>query len=292
MKKTPLSRLPRNPNRQALLLLILVLTGVIGVVDYATGTAVRFFTFYLLPIAMVAWYFGRRATVCAALVCGAVWFAANGSWFPSLGMIAWNTFVITLGFVVFGWLLALLKMDRDELSRMAAHDELTGLLNRRALVAALDAEVRRAVRFGEGLSVAFIDIDGFKRLNDTKGHKAGDGALRVVARTIARRIRASDEAGRFGGDEFVILFPRTSGPEAMLAIRAVVDRLNRAVEKRELDISFSVGLASYDKPPTDVTAIINEADALMYRAKSSGKGRIVAQRCGPEADATGPARRA
>lgn len=159
-------------------------------------------------------------------------------------------------------------LDQAALTRSALTDPLTGLGNREAFNRALGRELQRARRHDEPLAVALLDLDGFKDVNDTLGHTAGDHALAEVAGALRGAVRASDEVFRWGGDEFVVVMPMM----APAAGRAAAQRL--AVAIRDLDVQglrldASVGLASYPEDGADAAALLRRADDLMYAFKAS-----------------------
>lgn len=160
---------------------------------------------------------------------------------------------------------------RDELAALARTDVLTGLLNRRGLGEALDRETARARRTGATVALILLDLDRFKVLNDSLGHAAGDAALVMVADTLRRGLRAGDVAGRWGGDEFGVVFVDL---EATVAYD-VVDRLrshfthpSRGGGARR--VSFSAGVAALAGEEADSTALMALADAALYQAKAAG----------------------
>jgi diguanylate cyclase (GGDEF)-like protein len=144
----------------------------------------------------------------------------------------------------------------------AAQDSLTGLANRREFERLLARELERSSRYGEIFSLAFIDLDGFKALNDSQGHAAGDVLLRRGADTIQDACRASDAAGRIGGDEFAILLPQTNQFEAA----ALCERLRAQIEKLA-DVSLSWGVAEYPTHGVTASGLSRAADAAMYASK-------------------------
>lgn len=144
----------------------------------------------------------------------------------------------------------------------ATQDSLTGLANRREFERLLARELERSSRYGEIFSLAFIDVDGFKALNDSQGHAAGDVLLRQGADTIQDACRASDVAGRLGGDEFAILLPQTNQFEAA----ALCERLRLEVEKLA-DVSLSWGVAEYPTHGVTASGLSRAADAAMYASK-------------------------
>jgi diguanylate cyclase (GGDEF)-like protein len=144
----------------------------------------------------------------------------------------------------------------------ATHDALTGLPNRRAFDRMLSHELERSSRYGEVFTLTIIDFDGFKRLNDTRGHAAGDALLRAAADTIQAACRASDVSARIGGDEFALLLPETD----QFAAAALCERLRAEVE-RLAEVSLSWGVAEYPTHGATSSALMRAADAAMYASK-------------------------
>lgn len=163
---------------------------------------------------------------------------------------------------------------RDQLADLAFHDQLTGLPNRARFTERLEAAVARARDTGGGLGILFVDVDGFKQINDRLGHRAGDQVLSLIAQRIGAQLRDGDVAARFGGDEFVLLLEGLSGKEDAAA---VADRvIEAASEPIELEgetvrVGLSVGVAC--AVGADVsTDLLRQADVAMYRAKARGGG--------------------
>lgn len=172
-----------------------------------------------------------------------------------------------------------LQSELTQLSEVVRVDQLTGVLNRRGLDDAIVREISRVNRTGGNLTIAMLDVDNFKHLNDTHGHQAGDGALQHLAKVIQETLRPTDVISRFGGEEFVILLPDTDIAEANNAIT----RLQRTLTKRffianaeRLLITFSAGIALYKKDEDQMTAI-NRADQAMYMAKKTGKNKVLTE---------------
>jgi diguanylate cyclase (GGDEF)-like protein len=154
----------------------------------------------------------------------------------------------------------------------AERDPLTGLYNRRAFFEAADCALEKARLAGRTLALALLDLDGMKEINDTRGHQCGDEALRQAARAIQKSIREGDVAARYGGDEFVILFPNKGPREDTL--RSRLEKHLRAVcfSGEEIPLSLSVGLARFPADGENVDALLSVADARMYADKEA-KGR-------------------
>ncbi len=165
-----------------------------------------------------------------------------------------------------------------ELTRQAARDSLTGMLNRRSFLADFERELARVRRGGSNMSVAMFDLDHFKRLNDLHGHPAGDEVLRSVAASMQACIRLPDVLGRYGGEEFALLMPNT---DADMALR-VAERIRLAVQMNgvewkgeRLTVTLSGGVAAYSVSGVTADGLIASADAALYEAKHAGRNRIV-----------------
>jgi diguanylate cyclase (GGDEF)-like protein len=167
--------------------------------------------------------------------------------------------------------------------RQASLDGLTGLANRRSAQEALHAEVSRATRFGGEVALVMADLDGFKAVNDRFGHPVGDTVLRDFAETLRATVREVDVAGRWGGEEFIVILPGTDGiGAAQLAERVRVafeERRVLTVDGTPIPVTASFGVAAYpDHTPED--ALVAAADAALYQAKREGKNRVVKARDG------------
>ncbi|HEY8040803.1 MAG TPA: GGDEF domain-containing protein [Polyangiaceae bacterium] len=161
----------------------------------------------------------------------------------------------------------------EELSQL---DPLTNLYNRRHLFARIEVELAR-VRRGHPLALVMIDLDGFKRVNDAEGHLRGDVLLKEIATELASTTRASDVAGRYGGDEFVVVLPDTDGEKAHAAGERVAQSVRDAAKRfdTKLKVTASVGIAVAE-PADTVAALLRRADQKAYRAKQDGGDRVVA----------------
>jgi two-component system chemotaxis response regulator CheY len=174
---------------------------------------------------------------------------------------------------------AVLKESRDQLELLATHDALTGLLNRRAIQAHAEAEWLRAARERESLSLVLLDIDHFKSVNDRHGHPVGDQALRLVAEVLAQRVRPYDQTGRWGGEEFLLVLPRSDLAVARLVAERVRARVAATplplADGSQLDLRVSLGVTSTSTgTPTGVEALLRQADEALYEAKRAGRDRI------------------
>lgn len=170
-----------------------------------------------------------------------------------------------------------LQAELEETSRLMRHDQLTGALNRRGLEEMFQKEAARAARRGSRLAVALLDIDHFKKLNDTLGHKAGDDALVHLARVVRAHLRPQDVLARYGGEEFVILLPETGDSDAHQALVRLQRELTREffmADQQKVVITFSAGVTPLGDGE-GLDSALKRADAAMYQAKQAGRNRVV-----------------
>ena len=171
-----------------------------------------------------------------------------------------------------------LTRANEELQRMAVTDPLTGVSNRRALIARLQAEIARAQRYGHPLGLIMADIDHFKQVNDRYGHDTGDIVLRHMAQTCSELLRVSDVIARYGGEEFVILVPETGEADALeLAerLRAALAASPVQVGEDAIRITASFGVAMLGAGDRDGDSLFHRADQAMYAAKQAGRNRVM-----------------
>jgi diguanylate cyclase (GGDEF)-like protein len=170
-----------------------------------------------------------------------------------------------------------LKKAHARIEELAQIDELTGLLNRRYIMRSLNEEMARAQRVGVACSVAIIDLDFFKRINDHFGHPVGDEVLRTFAITLAANIRAIDRLGRYGGEEFLLILPDTAKDEALRTL----DRLRSIVSDVDwttipgMNVTMSAGISEV-RQEDSAEDILGRADVALYRAKDAGRNKVIA----------------
>jgi len=230
--------------------------------------------FYLLPM-LLAGYFLPRTEIAAnfafALVCLAIGLAL---WVdPGLRLAMFMAVALITG-VVTGVVLALREQIRCLVTRLgdlASHDSLTGALNRGAFEQRLEAELARTERMAAPCALVVLDVDHFKRLNDTRGHAAGDGALRALALAVSAAKRRSDIFGRIGGEEFAVVLPDTG----MVGAERFAEKLRVALPATMGEITVSFGVTEARIAGRTVRATLHSADVALYEAKRSGRDRVV-----------------
>jgi diguanylate cyclase (GGDEF)-like protein len=154
---------------------------------------------------------------------------------------------------------------------------LTGVANPRAFLEALERELARMRRTGAPLTLAYVDLDRFKAVNDTLGHAAGDDLLCDIAQALSSALRSVDVVARLGGDEFGVLLPETTAETALVALERALDALRarfRAVERLPQGVGATIGAVVFKHAPHSAEAAIKAADDRMYEAKQSGRDRI------------------
>ena len=165
----------------------------------------------------------------------------------------------------------------DELARRAHYDSLTGLINRGYLTEIAEREIAAARRYNRALSIAMVDIDRFKVINDTYGHDIGDQVLKALADTCLKAVRETDYVGRFGGEEFVCILPDTGEAEAMTCgerLREQVAELRVDTPKGTVQLTISVGVAVFSALHPDWSSLLKDSDNALYRAKQEGRNRV------------------
>jgi len=167
---------------------------------------------------------------------------------------------------------------QDQLEDLANHDSLTSVLNRRAFFDEVHREWSRVLRYNTPVSFLMIDIDNFKEINDRCGHACGDSILVEVSAALKKTLRIEDVICRYGGDEFVCMLPQVSEMQAQTSaerIRETVAALQVATKQSEIVLTVSIGVAERNQSATSVETVIAAADSALYRAKSSGRNRVV-----------------
>lgn len=255
----------------------LLSTVLLGLLDHLTGRYVPFYVFYLVPVLVVTASVGRLGGIVLSLSAAAAWFIADHLPIAQADEIyrpVVNGAAGIMAFVIPSGILSVLVDALRHEKEQARMDPLTGVANLRAFHANAREELERCRRYERPFSLAYIDLDRFKCVNDTCGHAVGDVVLKEIALAIQQSTRANDTVGRLGGDEFALLMPETEAQAA----KAVVDRMRQRIaetcRRAEWPVSCSIGVVTCLKPPDSVDSLIGMADDLMYVVKRSGKDGV------------------
>ena len=250
---------------------------VIGWVDYVSGSELRVFPLYYAPISLVAWYRGRSGALIVAALCALSWMGSNllaGLRFSHPGFWVANTLVQGASFATVGLLIATLRgalMREEGLSRT---DPLTAVSNSRAFYEEAGRLLALCRRKGHPITLAYIDLDDFKAVNDRHGHQAGDDLLRSVADLLRASIRPSDLVARLGGDEFAVLLPEVGPQEAAATLERLRSSVVDTFASKPCPVTASIGAVTFITVPEDVEGMVQQADSTMYTAKTSGRNRV------------------
>jgi diguanylate cyclase (GGDEF)-like protein len=261
----------------SLWLVVVLGTVMIASVDYFTGVELRVYPLYYAPISLVAWYRGRSSVLIAAPLCALVWFGSNflaGLRFSHPDLWVANTLVQGASFAVVGLLINTLRASLAREREVSRTDPLTSLRNSRAFYEEASRMLASCRRHRRPITLAYIDLDNFKAVNDTLGHEAGDELLRRIADQLHAAIRPSDLLARLGGDEFALLLPEVGPPEAAVTLERLQSSLTGTRASISGPATMSIGAVSFVSVPDDVEQMIRRADAGMDEAKTTGKNRI------------------
>ncbi len=285
-----LGRVPRVP----LLAGAAAALAVVGALDYVTGSELSLALLYVPPVAAAAWYAGRPSGLAMAALASVVWLVADRLALPMphpAAISVWNAAVRLGLFALTAELLCRVRETLARERRLARTDALTGLLHRRSFEERLAHDLELARRWRGVLTVAYLDVDDFKGVNDSHGHPAGDRALRRVGEVLTRATRRADSVARLGGDEFALVLPDTDSSGAEHLMERLRQDLAAAFADEPFAVSCSIGVVTFVEPPRSVEEAIAAADGLMYRVKRAGKGAaafevLASARFAPQAEGT------
>jgi diguanylate cyclase (GGDEF)-like protein len=268
---------PRIRSRATILVLALATIGVLSWLDRLTGTEVSMTPLYLIPVAVISWYLGRDWGRACAFVAGGAQAVADltaASGAPQPAVLIWNAIMIVVLSFFVGEVLTHLHRSLDREHDLARTDPLTGVANPRSFHEQATAELERSRRYGRAFTVACLDLDHFKSVNDTLGHATGDRLLHDVGQVLRSRLRCVDIVARLGGDEFTLLLPETSSSAASIALEHVRTALSSLTEQYGPAVNASIGAVTFTEPPGSVSEMVRIADTVMYRAKAGGRDRV------------------
>ena len=239
------------------------------ILDTVTPPAIRMRVLYVFPLAWIAIHSGRQGVVLFAFLVALLCELVSLYWFG----LPWsaNLAEVIITVAAFALVVLLSKSAREnhlQVVRLATHDSLTGLPNRRGIEESLTAEIERQKRYGGVFSLMFIDLDNFKQLNDTRGHHVGDQALALLGAVLVESIRKADFPARLGGDEFVVLMPNTEEEPCSALCTQIAARMDDKMQAAGYATTATIGYVTFTQPPDSAAAALQQADKAMYQAKS------------------------
>jgi len=250
---------------------------VIETIDYFLGPNIELSFFLLFPILVVALSMEKKTAsivTCAAVLIWVIEEEASRGWHFPWGIILWNS-LLRLGFFLLTInLIYALKKQIEKEKELTRSDFLTGVANSRHFSDILAMELKRLARDGRPFTLAYLDVDNFKSVNDTSGHNAGDKLLRVIADTLKRSVREIDVVGRLGGDEFALLLPLTDQKQSRFVLERMRNALSESIGRNGYTVTFSIGVITCLSATASSDEAITLADNQMYEAKKRGKNAI------------------
>lgn len=263
----------RKPSIISGFLLIIV----IGLLDFATGYEYAFSVFYVLPIALITWYSTPKISFFACVFSAIVWLWADksaGRPYSFFLVPYWNTLIRFSFFVIIAYLLIALKSALQREKDLSLTDHLTGASNSRHFYEIVQMEINRLQRSHSPFTIAYLDIDNFKSINDTFGHLEGDFVLKTIVSSLKSKTRNSDIVARLGGDELALFFPDTNQESAQAIWSKIHGVLRNEMSKKNWMVTFSIGVVTCTIAPSDINDLIKVADELMYSVKRHGKNMV------------------
>lgn len=253
----------------------------LAIVDYNIKTEYYFALFYLIPIMAVAWKVGLAGGAVSSMAATGALFACDSAAMshPGVPVLVWNTFARLVVFLIVCYILSVLRKALHHEKTISRTDPVTGINNSRLFYESAQTVIETMRANSHPVSLAYIDIDNFKAVNDTFGHIVGDGLLRIIANIARENIRKTDCIARLGGDEFAILLPGSDEKTAIAVIERIRTKLTSFSIGNGWPISFSIGLITFLAPPKSVNDMIKEADTVMYEVKAAGKNSLKSLVC-------------
>ncbi len=271
--KTVFSALDKRPDRFVWRMSFSAMLAIAGVA-VTIGNITYLEPFFLLPIVVVSWYGSKKAGVLLAFF-STVTVVVSRQLINAVGLSMEPIIYDGVSHIVAYTILAILITNFRSVHRVevvaADTDSLTNLLNPRGFYAELANELLRSIRYNRIFSLAYIDIDNFKSINDSLGHSVGDALLKDVANCLKSSLRATDTIARLGGDEYACLLPETEAEAAKKIFLKVRQVLTNSMQSHDWPVSFSAGMVTFEALPGDIKEAIAIADDLMYSVKKNKK---------------------
>jgi diguanylate cyclase (GGDEF)-like protein len=261
-----------------IILLCLILTAAFSYIQYLLGSGLIISLFFIFPIILSTWKTGIWSGIVFSFVSSIILMIITGKNLQNLISIDFISYLNNLFrliiFLIITYIISELKSSLEKQKELARIDPLTSIPNSRAFYETAILEFEKAKRHRFPISIIYMDLDNFKKVNDTLGHSTGDRLLNLVALTIINNIRNIDIVARLGGDEFGILLSQTGAESAFIVGTKLREMLLDTMQKNRWPVTSSIGIVTFLKAPESIDEMMKKADALMYAAKNSGKNII------------------
>ena len=250
----------------------------IAVADYLSGYEIQISVVYLIPIFYATTRVGRSTGLTIAVLSSMGGIGTDllaGQRYSAWYVLPIIFVLRTALFLVFVEVVTALRHALDREKESARTDPLTGVSNRRHFMELTGASLAFARRYRRPMTIAYLDVDDFKQINDRLGHQTGDHVLRAVAYTVRSRLRTTDVVGRLGGDEFAVCLPETGAEEAGAVLGKLREDAAAAVPESCRSVTLSMGMVTFGYPPATVEELLERTDTMLYAAKREGKNRLI-----------------
>jgi len=249
----------------------------IFVLDIMTSAVAQMYLLYIVPLIVVGLHSKKLGYVKFSAVLATMLQAITLIFFDS--EITFHSKIILACMILLLNILipivaVLARINFEEVEHLATFDWLTGFYNRKDFEPLVEMEIRRQKRYGGDFSFAYLDLDDFEKLNATQGRKAGDTAIKLLARVLREHIRLTDTTGRLGGDEFAVMMPNTSENDCEVVCSKLCAAITSQMKKAGFAISASIGFITFTNAPASVTDVFELTNHAMLAAKAAGKGTI------------------
>ncbi len=264
-------------NKTFLVFITFLLIGIIGFIDYITGSELTLSVFYVIPISLVIWGVNKWYGYLASIASVGIWIFADsrtGFSFINPFFMIWNNVIWFLFFIIFTFLQSELKSSLNREKELSHTDYLTSAANSRRFYEILQMEIDRFDRYQRPFTLAYLDIDNFKTVNDQFGHNTGDLVLQTIVNSIQKKTRKSDLVARLGGDEFALFFPETDQETAQILFEKINHALTNEIRRHNWSITYSMGVVTCKVAPETKEDLVKIVDELMYSAKADGKNTV------------------
>lgn len=250
----------------------------LGFSDFLVGSELSFSIFYLLPVTMAVIFSGKIFGLILSILCSIIWITCDilsGLTYDSVYIPIWNTMVRFGYFIFHTYLLSRLLETIKIVQDSAFHDPLTKVANWRYFEASSSSLIKSAIRENRKLSIAYIDVDNFKEINDEYGHGTGDEVLICLATIFKEEIRPQDLVARLGGDEFSIILYNTNVEITTEIMHRIISHVKVEMTNRNWNITLSVGVVVFSLFTSSLGPMLKTVDDLMYEVKKNGKNNII-----------------
>lgn len=264
-----------NPKHTNILSLISIT--ILAFIDYNTYHLVSLRMGYMIPLGLLAWQYGKNQAIAISMLVVGYTFWLDTlfplyTWHFNMYFFALESFLFYYAAI---WGLDKAKLQWELKKEAADKDTLTGLYTRRLFHELADQELAKCNRYSRTFCIAYLDVDNFKQVNDTLGHKEGDKVLKELSQGLKTILRKSDIVARLGGDEFIILFPETNKDQVKIVLQKIVENTHILATQNNWPITLSLGSIEVTKPAPTLQDIVEKADSLMYAVKHNGKNSML-----------------